>query len=114
MTTESANTQIDQNGSTRMSSNAPIATSPAAMIPNQRPNEPPAQSENAATISNPPRISVIQPHAFRLLKTYAEPLTVTKFDSAIAAMPQMMFRHPLIASMIPAKIHQPVTLSSLP
>src|SRR5271163_3585468 len=96
-----------------MSSSESIATSDAAKIPNQRPKPPPENSDMAARISSTPRISVIQPQVLRPLNTYVAPLTVTKCDSEIAAIPQMMLRTPLMLSMMAAKIHQPVTLSKL-
>ena len=54
---------------------------------------------------------MIQPQVFRVLNANVAPLAVTKFDSEIAAMPQMMFRTPATLSKIAANIHQPVTLS---
>ena len=64
-----------------------IALSPATPIPNQRPAWPPRQIENAAKSCATPRMSVIQPHVLRLLKTKVA-LATKNFELSIAAIPR--------------------------
>ena len=81
-------------------------------MPIQRPKPPPANSENPASNSSTPRNSATQPQVCSVLMMYFWP-AMKNFASPIAAMPQIMFRTPMITSRVPANTHQPVTLSSI-
>ena len=84
--TSSAKIVSDQNGYAGIDSSAAIAFSPAQAMPNQRPNEPPFQIENAAAICSAPTISITQPHVCRPLRMYFWSAT-KNFESPMAAIP---------------------------
>src|SRR4029077_1390442 len=104
------NSARPQNGYAEIDISAAIELRPAARIPNQRPNSPPAQIEKAANSSITAMIRTIQPHVFSPLRMYVVSCA-KNFELLIAAIPQITFRPRAIEIMIRAKPTQPTPAS---
>src|SRR5215216_1815539 len=102
----SAKIASDQNGYAGIDSSAASALRLANRIAIKRPYSPPDHSEKPASSWSAPMMVVIQPQALRLLRMYFWSW-MKNFESAIAAIPQMMLRMPTMNSITAAKMTQP-------
>src|SRR5215208_6870538 len=96
----------DQNGYAGIANRAASALRLAKKIAMMRPYRLPDHSEKPASSWSAPMMSVIQPQALRLLRMYFWSW-MKNFESAIAAIPQMMLRMPTMNSITAAKMTQP-------